>query len=370
MKRIIILFSLLLVLSCGEKKNIDNTEEKKDTQTSENINNGNQDTSGITALGQSMIDDNKMNSDQNVDQAKIEQAKEAAKNGDVQAMLALSAFYYQSNEKEESKKWLEMAAEKGNNDAIRNLAIISKEMGNEKDYLKWSQKYALNTNDKNMLAAIGGTYMNEKNYSEAKKWFERAYNAGEKRVDINIAQINASQKNMSEALKWYKKVVARGETKANTYIGYIYLDQNKNTEARSYLIKGYNAGDKQAAMAIVETYRRQKDMEGMKKWYGIAAANGNKDAKKALASLNSSTTSKSNFDNTPLFQSQFDSSRPSLTGGTPEKSKTNTPETTVNIVKNGQNQTQTQNPSVKVDYNVPQEPKKGNSDPNEMFNVE
>ena len=30
MKRILILFSLLLVLSCGEKKNKDNTEQKKD----------------------------------------------------------------------------------------------------------------------------------------------------------------------------------------------------------------------------------------------------------------------------------------------------------------------------------------------------
>ena len=369
MRRILILLSLLLVLSCGEKKNKDNTEQKKDTTTSENINNGNQGTSEITELGQSMIDENKMGPDQNVDQAKIEQAKEAAKNGDVQAMMALSAFYYQSNEKEESKKWLEMAAEKGNNDAIRNLAIISKEMGNEKDYLKWSQKYAVNTNDKNMLAAIGGTYMNQKNYSEAKKWFERAYNAGEKRVDINIAQINARQKNMSEALKWYKRVVDRGETKANTYIGYIYLDQNKNSEARSYLIKGYNAGDKEAAMAIVETYRRQKDLEGMKKWYGIAAANGNKDAKKALASINSPQASKSNSDGGPLFNTPIENG-PTLTGGGSSdkpKTNTNTNDTSVNIVKNGQSQNQ--NPGVTVDYK-PQEKNQGNSDPNNMFNTD
>ena len=68
MKRILILFSLLLVLSCGEKKNKDNTEQKKDAAATENINNGNE----ITALGQSMIDDGKMDSEQNVDQAKID----------------------------------------------------------------------------------------------------------------------------------------------------------------------------------------------------------------------------------------------------------------------------------------------------------
>ena len=313
-----------------------------------------------------MIDKDKMNSDQNIDQAKIEQAKEAAKNGDVQAILALSAFYYQSNEKEESKKWLEMAANKGNNDAIRNMAVISKEMGNEKEYLKWSQKYALNTNDKNMLAAIGGTYMNQKNYSEAKKWFERAYDAGEKRVDINIAQISANQKNMSDALKWYKRVVARGETKANIYIGYIYLEQNKNSEARSYLIKGYNAGAKEAAMAIVETYRRQKDMDGMKKWYGIAAANGNKDAKKALASLNSSPSGKPDFSADSLFNSPVDTN-PTLTGGKTTKPNinTNVDTNTTNVVKTGNNQNQ----SITVDY-TQQEPKEGNSDPNNMFNVD
>ena len=361
MKRILILFSLLLVLSCGEKKNKDNTEQKKDATVSEseNINNENK----ITALGQSMIDENKMNSAQNVDQAKIEQAKEAARNGDVQAMLALSSFYYQSNEKEESKKWLEMAAEKGNNDAIKNLIAISREMGNEKEYIKWSEKYALNTNDKNMLAAIGGTYMNKKNFSEAKKWFERAYNAGEKRVDVNLAQINARQRNMTEALKWYKRMVGRGETKANSYIGYIYLEQNKNSEARSYLIKGYNAGDKETAMAIVETYRRQKDLEGMKKWYGIAAANGNKDAKKALASFNSSIVSNSNEDS--LFNSPIDKGL-SLTGGTTDKPKTPRNDTGgTSIVKNGNNQ----NSGVTVDY-TPQDKKNGNSDPNEMFNVD
>jgi TPR repeat protein len=358
MKKIIILFSLLLVFSCGEKKN--NIEEKKDSTTAENVNNVKEDTSEITALGQSMIDENIEDSNQNIDQARIEQAKEAAKNGDVQAMLALSAFYYQSNEKEESKKWLEMAAEKGNNDAIRNLAIISKEMGDEKGYMKWSQKYALNTNDKNMLASIGGSYLENKNLSEAKKWFERAYNAGEKRVDINIAQINAQQNNMSEALKWYKRVVARGELKANTYIGYIYLEQNKNTDARAYLIKGYNAGNKDAALAIVETYRRQKDLEGMKKWYGIAAANGNKDAKKALASLNSSTaTTRTNTSEAPLFNTPIENG-PTLTGG----SKKDTDEN-VNVVKKGQ----TQNQSIKADY-TPQEKRPVNSDPNEMFNIE
>jgi|UPI0002FF9F65 TPR repeat protein len=361
MKRILILFSLLLVLSCGEKKNKDNTEQKKDAAATENINNGNE----ITALGQSMIDDGKMDSEQNVDQAKIEQAKEAAKNGDVQAMLALSAFYYQSNEKEESKKWLEMAAEKGNNDAIRNLAIINREMGNEKEYLKWSEKYALNTNDKNMLAAIGGTYMNNKNLSEAKRWFERAYNAGEKRVDINIAQINANQNNMSEALKWYKRAAARGEKDANRGIGLIYFNQNRNTEAREYLKKAYNSGMKELSMPIAITYHKQNNMEEAKKWYAIAAANGDKDAKKNLAILNSAGSAKTNASNDPLFNSPIDKA-PSLTGGTPNKTKTPTDDTnSTNIVKNGNNQNQ----GVTVDY-TPQDKKSGNSDPNDMFNVD
>ncbi len=365
MKRILILFSLLLVLSCGEKKNKDNTEQKKDVTVSdsENINNENK----ITALGQSMLDENKMNSGQNVDQAKIEQAKEAAENGDVQAMLALSSFYYQSNEKEESKKWLEMAAEKGSNDAIRNLAIISREMGNEKEYLKWSEKYALNTNDKNMLAAIGGTYMNNKNLSEAKKWFERAYDAGEKKVDITIAQINANQNRMSEALKWYKRAAARGEKEANRGIGLIYLNQNRNSEAREYLKKAYNSGMKELSMPIAITYHKQNNIEEAKKWYSIAAANGDKGAKKNLAMLNSaaSGSTKTNTGGVPLFNSPIDN-KASLTGGTTDKPKTTTNDTGgTSIVKNGNNQ----NPGVTVDY-TPQDKKNGNSDPNDMFNVD
>ena len=258
-----------------------------------------------------------------------------------------------------------MAAEKGNNDAIRNLAIISREMGNEKEYLKWSEKYALNTNDKNMLAAIGGTYMNNKNLSEAKRWFERAYNAGEKRVDINIAQINANQNNMSEALKWYKRAAARGEKDANRGIGLIYFNQNRNSEAREYLKKAYNSGMKELSMPIAITYHKQNNMEEAKKWYTIAAANGDKDAKKNLAILNSAGSVKTNASNDPLFNSPIDKA-PSLTGGTPNKTKTPTDDTnSTNIVKNGNNQNQ----GVTVDY-TPQDKKSGNSDPNDMFNVD
>ena len=56
MKRILILFSLLLVLSCGEKKNKDNTEQKKDAAATENINNGNEITDDKNLIHPLMVD--------------------------------------------------------------------------------------------------------------------------------------------------------------------------------------------------------------------------------------------------------------------------------------------------------------------------
>lgn len=364
MKRILILFSLLLVLSCGEKKDRSKIEDKPtDTSSSENIKETQEEPSGLTNLGMSLLDQDMVgNEDQGVDQAKIEQAKQAAQNGDVQAMMALSAFYYQSNEKNESKKWLKMAADKGNLDAVKNLAIIAQEEGNEKEARMWFEKLASKSNDGQLTLSIAGSYYKDNNFSEAKKWFEKAYNLGIKDVDVNIASINERQKNMSEAVKWYKRAVARGEKKANANIGIIYFDQNKNSEAREYLIKGYNSGIKGLAMPIAITYHKQNKIEDAKKWYKIAANNGDKDAKKNLELLNSALKSDDSSYANDLFNTN-DITVGGLTGGNkpnikqPEKTKTNESFLdSVNKPNKGQSERPKENDT--------------KSDPNEMFNID
>ncbi|MBP9478578.1 MAG: sel1 repeat family protein [Sebaldella sp.] len=362
MKKIVILFSILLIFSCGKKNKKDDETKPTENVTIDSPAENQSNSSSLTEAGMDLLDKNKMNNEGSIDPVKLESAKTAANNGDVQAMMALSGFYYQNKDMVEAKKWLKMAADKGEPAAMNNLGILYQQEGNTKEARNWFKKVAESTKDLKMTLALASNYAQEGNLNEARVWFEKAYNLGEKRVDGTIGEIYQRQKNDKEALKWYKKAIARGEKQLNLRVGGIYFDQNNNKEALEYLMKAYNLGAKQAAMPIAIVYQKQNNIENAKKWYKIAAANGDKGAKKNLELLNNSTANGSITNVTP-FKAEISgglASKGGLSNNTPKENRPlNLPgdENT----KKDPNKTENTNANVNV---------KSQKDPNNMFDVE
>ena len=206
---------------------------------------------------------------------------------------------------------MQYGVDKGYPEAIYNLAVILKQEGNTEQANKLMAQLPRTTErvvrrqGGRRVVSGGGPVMirqlrmrpgaeeynkavdlvRAKKYDEAKKYFEKAYDAGIKEADVRIALINKEQKNTAESVKWFQKAANRGVKEANFEVGAMLYDSGKQEEARPYLMKAYKAGNKSLAMPIAMSYHNQKDTAEAVKWYKIAAQNGDKNAKATLERL-------------------------------------------------------------------------------------
>jgi len=299
------IFLLLLIVALGamtvscfkkkdDKKNQQTTEQKDNTTGTINtdmFNAGNQPTGdpnikNLTPEEQQFLINNQ------IDPAKVSPAIDKAQQGDKEAILSLAQLYFNLKDNEKTKKYLQMGVDKNYPEAIYNLAVLLKQEGKE---------------------------------AEAKKLMDR------------------------ESWILCKLALGRGFTAANFEIGAILYDTGKQSEARPYLMKAYNSGNKALAMPIALSYHKENNMKEALKWYKIAAKNGDKDAKAAVAEIEGG----SNKVNSILG----DNSKRSLTDSTISNLKNNEPKS--NSIFNpsiGKNE-QTSSP----DYNVNLDKNSGNS---------
>ena len=305
MKKKIFLLLLIVALgamtvSCFKKKdnnkNQQTTEQKDNTNTNGPINTdmfnaGNQPTGdpnikNLTPEEQQFLINNQ------IDPSKVSPAIDKAQQGDKEAILSLAQLYFNLKDNEKTKKYLQMGVDKNYPEAIYNLAVLLKEEGKEEEAKKLMDKLPKNAATTSRQLRPGAQAYNNgidlikaKKYNEAKAQFQSAYNQGIKEADIQIALLNKETKNYNEALKWFKLALRRGVTAANFEIGAILYDTGKESEARPYLMKAYNSGNKALAMPIALSYHKENNMKEALKWYKIAAKNGDKDAKAAVAEI-------------------------------------------------------------------------------------
>ena len=249
--------------------------------------------------------------DNQIDPAKVSEALTKAQNGDKESIMTLAQLYYNLKDTNKVKQILQYGVDKGYPEAIYNLAVILKQEGNTEQANKLMAQLP-RTTERVVRRQGGGRVVSggngggpvmirqlrmrpgaeeynkavdlvrAKKYDEAKKYFEKAYDAGIKEADVRIALINKEQKNTAESVKWFQKAANRGVKEANFEVGAMLYDSGKQEEARPYLMKAYKAGNKSLAMPIAMSYHNQKDTAEAVKWYKIAAQNGDKNAKATL----------------------------------------------------------------------------------------
>lgn len=254
--------------------------------------------------------------DNQIDPVKVSEALTKAQNGDKESIMSLAQLYYNLKDTNKVKQILQYGVDRGYPEAIYNLAVILKQEGNTDQANKLMAQLP-RTAERVVRRQGGGSsggpvvirqlrmrpgaeeynravdLVKAKKYDEAKKYFEKAYNAGIKEADVRIALINKEQKNTQESVKWFQKAANRGVKEANFEVGAMLYDSGKQEEARPYLLKAYKAGNKSLAMPIAMSYQNQNNTSEALKWYKIAAQNGDKNAKATLERLerpNSSNT--------------------------------------------------------------------------------
>lgn len=172
-------------------------------------------------------------------QPTLEQAWQAAQNGDANAYYWLGCFYYQGEGTKqnytEALKYFQKAA---NNGDAYSYAWIAKIYyygngcaQNYEEAFKWFLK-AANAGQTVVYGWLGSVYYEgkgcNKNYGEAIKWFKKAAENGDTRAYVGLGASYMQLKQYSEALPWLKKAVDNNESLAFFWLGiyYSFVQQN------------------------------------------------------------------------------------------------------------------------------------------------
>ena len=137
----------------------------------------------------------------------------------------------------------------------------------------------------------------EKNYAEAVKWFKKAAEQGDAYAQCNLGYCYENgegvTKDKTEAVKWYKKAAEQGHAEAQKELGDCYYYgwgvKEDKTEAVKWYKKAAEQGNERAQRELGDCYRlgwgvKMDDTEAVK-WYKKAAEQGNEYAQYDLAEM-------------------------------------------------------------------------------------
>ena len=217
-----------------------------------------------------------------------EKAKEryeiAARKGNTDAMYNLGLLYDNEGDKEKVKKWYEKAASKGNTDAMYNLGILYYEEGDKEKTKKWFEKAASKGNTDAMYNS-GILRYEEGDKEKAKEWYEKAASKGNVRAMTNLGVLYDNEGDKAKAKKWYEKAASKGNTDAMYNLGILYYEEGDKEKAKKWFEKAASKGNTDAMYNSGILHYEEGDKEKAKEWYEKAAAKGSKEAKEALEKM-------------------------------------------------------------------------------------
>ncbi|MBU3854885.1 MAG: SEL1-like repeat protein [Candidatus Paraprevotella stercoravium] len=144
---------------------------------------------------------------------------------------------------------------------------------------------------------LGNKYYEEKNYSEAIKWFRKAAEQGNTAAQTGLGDMyhygHGVTRNYKEAVKWYRKAAEQGYAEAQSMLGEMYgsgwgvtCDQQKSFQ---WYWKAAEQGYVHAQFCVGNKYFHgwgvTKDYQEAIKWYRKAAEQGSPAAQNELASM-------------------------------------------------------------------------------------
>lgn len=190
------------------------------------------------------------------------------------AAAYLAEYYMDKFDAENTKKWLENAAERGEVSSMYDLGQLYEE---EKDYEeaeKWYKK-ALGKNYMIPLSRLGNIYEKKGDYKEAEKWYKKGVQNDNRGAIKSLALLYEREGNSEESEKLLIKL-----SEKNDFFGMLSLSEKyhneKNYEGAEKIDKKlYELGAVDRINLIGKAEEYKKNYEEAEKWYLIGANQGN-----------------------------------------------------------------------------------------------
>ena len=194
--------------------------------------------------------------------------------------------YMKEGNKEKAKERYEIAARKGNTDAMNNLGVFYEENGERLKAKEWYEKSA-SKGDADAMYNLGLLYdnENERDKEKAKEWYEKSAARGNTDAMYNLGVLYNNEGYKVKAKEWYEKAALKGNAYAMNNLGVLYDNEEDKEKAKEWYEKSASKGDADAMNNLGLLYDNEEDKEKAKEWYEKSAAKGSKEAKEALEKM-------------------------------------------------------------------------------------
>lgn len=190
------------------------------------------------------------------------------------AVAYLAEYYMDKFDAENTKKWLENAAERGEVSSMYDLGQLYEE---EKDYEeaeKWYKK-ALGKNYMIPLSRLGNIYEKKGDYKEAEKWYKKGVQNDNRGAINSLALLYEREGNPEESEKLLIKLSEKNDFFGMLSLSEKYHNEKKYEEAEKIDKKLYELGAVDRINLIGKAEEYKKNYEEAEKWYLIGANQGN-----------------------------------------------------------------------------------------------
>jgi len=190
------------------------------------------------------------------------------------AAAYLAEYYMDKFDAENTKKWLENAAERGEVSSMYDLGQLYEE---EKDYEeaeKWYKK-ALGKNYMIPLSRLGNIYEKKGDYKEAEKWYKKGVQNDNRGAIKSLALLYEREGNSEESEKLLIKLSEKNDFFGMLSLSEKYHNEKNYEEAEKIDKKLYELGAVDRINLIGKAEEYKKNYEEVEKWYLIGANQGN-----------------------------------------------------------------------------------------------
>ena len=190
------------------------------------------------------------------------------------AAAYLAEYYMDKFDAENTKKWLENAAERGEVSSMYDLGQLYEE---EKDYEeaeKWYKK-ALGKNYMIPLSRLGNIYEKKGDYKEAEKWYKKGVQNDNRGAIKSLALLYEREGNSEESEKLLIKLSEKNDFFGMLSLSEKYHNEKNYEEAEKIDKKLYELGAVDRINLIGKAEEYKKNYEEAEKWYLIGANQGN-----------------------------------------------------------------------------------------------
>ncbi len=170
----------------------------------------------------------------------------------------LGLLYDNKENYSEAEKWFLKAIEKGNYNAISNLAYVYYEKKEYEKAIQYYREYQKIADDINNYYWIAASYYELKDYKDAKEWYLKSAKFDKNGYSENsLGIIYDEEGNQKEALKWYQTSAQKGNLWAYDNLATFYVDLEDYINAEKWAKKGLEmakkSNDKEVIGALQET---------------------------------------------------------------------------------------------------------------------